>query len=107
MCSTRLWPLAVFFSMKGLFSSSTRILCGAPADRFPRGAGGWAYECSGRCPHYSVPASRHYLLEIDVIFPREARLKITEYPEALHRDSGECYELEKEDLNLVIGDKIL
>ncbi len=93
--------------MKGLFSKTTCILCGAPAERYPHGAGGWAYECSGRCPRFSIPASLHYLLEIDVIFSRETRLRIAEYLAGLRLDSGECYELSKEDLNLVIGDKIL
>ncbi len=96
----------VFYNMKGLFSSTSCILCGAPAERFPHGTGGWAYECSGRCPPYSVPASLHYLLELDLIFPRETKLRIAEYLIGLYLDDGEAYELSKEDLNLVIGDKI-
>ena len=91
--------------MKGP-ESATCILCGAPAKRSHYGAHGWKYECSGRCPHFAVSGDLHYLLEIENLFPRELRMKISDYLVGLRLGPHDCHVLKKEDINAATGDKI-
>ncbi len=92
--------------MKSLFGSTTCILCGAPAQRAPHAHGGWAYWCTARCPHYCVPESLYFLLQLDNVFPRELKQRIVDYLLSLGPMERDCHELTKEEVNLATGGRI-